>query len=53
MAVLALSLVGTAALADDEMYRDPTSKETLYVAGGPNVSYASLKRKSLRPASSR
>jgi hypothetical protein len=49
LAVLALSLVGTAAWADDEMYRDPTSKETLYVAGGPNVSYASLKRKSLRP----
>lgn len=49
LAVLTLVLVGLVAVADDEMYRDPASKETLYVAGGPNVSYASLKRKSLRP----
>ncbi|MBM4781154.1 MAG: hypothetical protein GQE15_25970 [Archangiaceae bacterium] len=48
----ALVLCGLLALpsfADDEMYRDPASKETLFIAGGPNVSYASLKRKSLRP----
>ncbi|MDX2008649.1 MAG: hypothetical protein SFW67_00580 [Myxococcaceae bacterium] len=49
LAVLLFALVGLVAWADDEMYRDPASKETLYVAGGPNVSYASLKRKSLRP----
>lgn len=42
-------LLATAALADDETYRDPASKETLFIAGGPNVSYASLKRSSLRP----
>lgn len=49
LSVLGLVLLGAAAFAEDEMYRDPASKETLYVAGGPNVSYASLKRKSLRP----
>lgn len=48
LAVL-FSVVAVPAVAEDEMYRDPASKETLYVAGGPNVSYASLKRKSLRP----
>lgn len=37
------------ARAEDETYRDPASKETLFIAGGPNVSYASLKRSSLRP----
>lgn len=42
-------LASTAAFAEDETYRDPASKETLFVAGGPNVSYASLKRSSLRP----
>ncbi len=47
--MLAVVLLGASAWAEDEMYRDPTTKETLHVAGGPNVSYASLKRKSLRP----
>ena len=50
--VLALLLaVGAAGVAhaEDETYRDPASKETLFIAGGPNVSYASLKRSSLRP----
>lgn len=47
--VLTLALVATAAHAEDETYRDPASKETLFIAGGPNVSYASLKRSSLRP----
>ena len=46
---LCVALVATAALAEDETYRDPASKETLFIAGGPNVSYASLKRSSLRP----
>jgi hypothetical protein len=46
---LCLVLVATAASAEDETYRDPASKETLFIAGGPNVSYASLKRSSLRP----
>ncbi len=49
LALLLLSLLSTLALAEDEMYRDPASKETLFIAGGPNVSYASLKRSSLRP----
>lgn len=44
-----LLLCATVALAEDETYRDPASKETLFIAGGPNVSYASLKRSSLRP----
>ena len=39
----------TSAWAGDETYRDPVSKETLFIADGPNVSYASLKRSSLRP----
>ncbi|MBL8915955.1 MAG: hypothetical protein JNM17_34975 [Archangium sp.] len=42
-------LFATFAVAEDETYRDPASKETLFIAGGPNVSYASLKRSSLRP----
>jgi hypothetical protein len=46
---LCLALLATAAFAEDETYRDPASKETLFIAGGPNVSYASLKRSSLRP----
>lgn len=46
---LCLTLVALAAHAEDETYRDPASKETLFIAGGPNVSYASLKRSSLRP----
>lgn len=46
---LCLCLFATAAFAEDETYRDPASKETLFIAGGPNVSYASLKRSSLRP----
>lgn len=48
-AALCLCLLATAAFAEDETYRDPASKETLFIAGGPNVSYASLKRSSLRP----
>jgi hypothetical protein len=47
--LLCLALVAHVAFADDETYRDPASKETLFIAGGPNVSYASLKRSSLRP----
>ncbi|MFZ5445278.1 MAG: hypothetical protein ACOZQL_35135 [Myxococcota bacterium] len=46
---LLLLVLATSAFAEDETYRDPASKETLFVAGGPNVSYASLKRSSLRP----
>ena len=46
---VAVVLCASSALAEDEMYRDPASKETLFIAGGPNVSYASLKRSSLRP----
>lgn len=46
---LVLSLGAGLAQAEDETYRDPASKETLFIAGGPNVSYASLKRSSLRP----
>ena len=46
---LCLALFAHVAFADDETYRDPASKETLFIAGGPNVSYASLKRSSLRP----
>lgn len=46
---LLLVLLAVPAFADDETYRDPASKETLFIAGGPNVSYASLKRSSLRP----
>jgi hypothetical protein len=45
----ALLVVATTSFAEDETYRDPASKETLFIAGGPNVSYASLKRSSLRP----
>lgn len=46
---LALVAVAVAAHAEDETYRDPNTKETLFIAGGPNVSYASIKRSSLRP----
>ena len=46
---LLVVLLSAPAFADDETYRDPASKETLFIAGGPNVSYASLKRSSLRP----
>jgi hypothetical protein len=46
---LAVALIAFAAHAEDETYRDPATKETLFIAGGPNVSYASLKRSSLRP----
>lgn len=49
VALLLCGLLALPSFADDEMYRDPASKETLFIAGGPNVSYASLKRKSLRP----
>ncbi|MFT3713125.1 MAG: hypothetical protein QM817_36180 [Archangium sp.] len=45
----ALLVVASTSFAEDETYRDPASKETLFIAGGPNVSYASLKRSSLRP----
>lgn len=48
-ALVLCALLAAPSFADDEMYRDPASKETLFIAGGPNVSYASLKRKSLRP----
>ena len=46
---LCLALAALAAHAEDETYRDPNTKETLFIAGGPNVSYASIKRSSLRP----
>lgn len=46
---LACVLLSGLGFAEDEMFRDPASKETLFIANGPNVSYASPKRKSLRP----
>lgn len=49
LAPLVVLLLSVAVFAEDETYRDPASKETLFIAGGPNVSYASLKRSSLRP----
>ena len=45
----ALLVVASTSFAADEAYRDPASKETLFIADGPNISYASLKRSSLRP----
>ncbi len=49
LAAVLFALVAVTAFAEDEAYRDPATKETLFIAGGPNVSYSSLKRSSLRP----
>jgi hypothetical protein len=39
LAPLVVLLLSVAVFAEDETYRDPASKETLFIAGGPNVSY--------------